>query len=194
MNVPLIASGYKVNSGGQTCNGLVHTADIWRTVLALAGLPVQVPSGYTIDGKSFKHMLANPTAASNRPDALAQLYQPNGPYDPAAYKEVCDQFPPALKAVTPAHQRAITDGRYKYIRRFNELPAFPGQGYQEAYDLQTNPLELNTGVPPFVDLWSYWGWSQLVDECDLLLLVNPNDPAQVAIQTLRTAMIDQSGS
>jgi arylsulfatase A-like enzyme len=194
VNVPLIASGYKVNTGGQTCNGLVHTVDLWRTVLALAGLPVQVPSGYVIDGKSFKQMLSNPAAASNRTDALSQLYQPNGPYDPALYPEVCDQFPPALKLVTPSNQRAMTDGHYKYIRRFNELPGTPGQGYQEAYDLLANPLELNTGPFPFVDLWAYWGWPQTADVCDLNGLVNPNDPAQVAVNAVRTAMINLSGS
>ncbi len=195
VNVPMIANGYKVHTGGQACMGLVNTVDIWRTVIHLVGLPVQVPAGYAFDGKSFKNMLANPTASSNRTQAFSQIYRPTMPYDPAAYQEVCGQMPPALEAVLPSHQRALTDGQYKYIRRYHPNTTL-GQTYQEAYDLTANPLEKTSGPYPFVNLWDYWGWSQLTEVCheNPGVMPNPAIPGQQAVWKLFEDMLTLSGS
>lgn len=168
VNVPLIANGHKVHAGGLTCSGLVNTVDFLPTVVALAKLPA--PTGVTIDGVSFKHMLANPSAASNRAQAFAQLYTPSGPYDPNLYPDDC--APPVLLQSLSLHRRAMTDGRYKYVRRY-DAP------YQQAFDLLVDPLELN-------DLWVQWGWSQLADPCSV-----PSQalPGQAEVWTLRDSMV-----
>ncbi len=162
--VPMIACGYGVHSGGLACTGLVSTVDVWRTVLDLARVPA--PSLLEFDGVSFAHMLANPAAASLRTAAFVQLYSPNAPYDPREFDDDCGDF---MFWMT-GHRRAITDGRFKYIRQYNAP-------YQQAFDLSIDPLETQ----------NIWPWSQ--SAC----AVTPTTPTQSAIWALRNQMVQLSG-
>jgi arylsulfatase A-like enzyme len=162
--VPMIAWGFGVHSGGLACKGLVSTVDIWRTVLDLAG--VEAPPSVESDGVSFAHMLANPNAASLRTSAFVQMYLPHASYDPSEFDDGCND----LVHWMVGNQRAITDGRFKYIRQYNPP-------YQQAFDLSVDPLEKN----------DIWPWSQTA------CAATPTTSTQAAIWALRNTMVQLSG-
>ena len=85
---------------GSTCSSLVSTIDIAPTVLRLAGL--RVPSSF--QGKSFVLLL-------DVPDAKIRSYA----FAEANWHDFDD------------HARAVTDGRFKYIRNhYEDIPRTPG--------------------------------------------------------------------
>src|SRR6185503_18777753 len=91
LNVPLIASGYRVEGQG-TCSSLVNTADVFATVAELSGvdLPATLP-GLTLDSVSFVPCLADP-ALSVRDWIYADTFSFNGPGAPPAVP-ACPAFP-----------------------------------------------------------------------------------------------------
>jgi arylsulfatase A-like enzyme len=156
VRVPMLASGYGVRGAPATCSGLVSLVDVWPTLAALTGAQVGAidPGGDcgdgVLDGVSFQVLLANPSAAGLRARAFAQLFAPIGCYEPD----------PVLPPTKSAHERALTDGRFKYLRR---LPTPSGPYREEAYDLAADPYELN-------DLWPVLGSLPPAQRDALLLL------------------------
>jgi arylsulfatase B len=92
IRVPLIIRGPSVVSGGRASSNLVHAADLFSTLLELAGVPL--PTTVTLDSKSLKPILANQTAG-----ARTRLYT--------------DQFDQSASTVGG---RVLRDDRYKLIR------------------------------------------------------------------------------
>jgi arylsulfatase A-like enzyme len=123
VRVPLLAGGYRVSTTSRTCNGLVDTVDIWRTVLDLAN--VTPPPDVVVDGVSFLPLLANANAPSARTLSFSQLFTPNGTYVPN----------PSVAQPAGIHRRAMNNGQFKYIRSFNGPP------FEQAFNLSTDPLE-----------------------------------------------------
>lgn len=81
INVPLIASGYRVEHPG-TCSALVNTTDVFATVAELAGVDLSATlPGLTLDSVSFVPCLANPEL-SMRDWAYAGTFSRNGPGEP----------------------------------------------------------------------------------------------------------------
>lgn len=79
VNVPLIVSGPQVSQPGEV-RGLVTTADLFDTVLNLAGLgPGEVPPGAGEDSTSITPYFANPALPSLRSSVYAEMFRPNGP-------------------------------------------------------------------------------------------------------------------
>jgi hypothetical protein len=105
-------------------------------------------------------MIRDPASASLRNRAFVQNFKPNGPYVPDPQNP-----PPGLYQ----HDRGLTDGHFKYIRRF-VLSPLPTE--ERAYDLLLDPEEA-------VDLWPIL---QTLPEADRL-----------AILALKSEMIDLSG-
>lgn len=137
--VPLIAWGLGVDPNGASCDGLVGAVDVWSTIAEITG--ATLPPAVTIDGVSFAPLLANPAAPSARVRAFSQMFLPNGAYVPSP------TTPPAVTT----HLRAMTDGRFKYLRLFEN-----GVLTEEAYDLsvdanESNDLMLNFGSLPAAD-------------------------------------------
>ena len=90
--VPFIVKGPSVISGGRTDSSLVHTVDLFSTMLDLAGVPL--PASVTLDSKSLKPILANQVDSTRT----------------RLYIEQFDQAAPTTGG------RAIRDERYKLIR------------------------------------------------------------------------------
>lgn len=132
--VPLLVTGRGIAATSATCHGLVSAVDLWATFAALTNAQVgeTFPGGDcgdgVIDGVSFHHMLANPAASSLRETALVQLYAPVGCFEPAP-------FVPADKST---HDRGMTDGRFKYVRSWNDVTSVYDE---EAYDLAADAYE-----------------------------------------------------
>lgn len=82
VNVPLIVTGPQV-AGPGVSNALVHTADLFATVAAVAGvnLETQFP-GVTFDSISLLPYLQNPSFPSQRAWVVSELFTPNGPGNP----------------------------------------------------------------------------------------------------------------
>lgn len=77
INVPLIASGYRV-AGPGVCSSLVNTSDVFATVAELAGVDLAATlPGHVLDSVSFAPCLAQPTL-SLRPWTYAGFFTPNG--------------------------------------------------------------------------------------------------------------------
>ncbi|NOT30277.1 MAG: sulfatase-like hydrolase/transferase [Planctomycetes bacterium] len=132
--VPLLVSGMGIRAVSATCDGLVSAVDLWATIAALANAQVGTvfPGGDcgdgVLDSLSFRHLLSDPAAASQRESALVQLFAPVGCYEP-------NPFVPAAKST---HNRGMTDGRFRYIRAWN---AIASAYEEEAYDLALDPYE-----------------------------------------------------
>jgi arylsulfatase B len=112
VNVPLIVTGPGIDHRGAESLALVHTADLFATVLDLAGVE---PEG-AIDGISFRSALEDPQAPSARRFLFTERLVPNGP-------------PPYDR-----EQAAIRDQRYTLVtdRRRSGATA-------ELYDLRDDP-------------------------------------------------------
>lgn len=129
--VPLIASGPGVDSQGMPCHGLVGAVDVFSTIVEITGA---VPMFPLTDGISFSPIMSHPAVPSNRSFAFTQIFLDNGFYTPSptAYA-----FPPRT-----LHDRALTDGRFKYLRfvKWSESSQLHATT-EAAYDLQSDPLE-----------------------------------------------------
>ncbi len=125
-NVGLIASGAGISAPGRVYNGLVDVVDIFSTILDVYGVDVTkvVPAGRTIDGVSFKSVLAN-TGSSSRTRSFSELFEDNVKYpDPAT--------------IGSASQRMWRDAQYKLIVKYNEAGV---RQPDELYDVQADPQE-----------------------------------------------------
>ena len=125
VNVPLIISGPIVKKRGREVDSLVHSTDIFSTVLDLAGVDQDVlHSNEAIDGLSLVPYLKDPKQASIRSRVFSELFVPNGTRHS---KET----------------RVLRNKRYKLIRSGLQEPfAF------ELYDLSLDPFETNNLVRP----------------------------------------------
>ena len=99
IRVPLIIKGPSVVSGGRTSDSLVQAADLFSTMLEMAGVPL--PTTVTLDSKSLKPILSNQSGTRTR------IYT--------------DQFD---QASSTAGGRVLRDDRYKLIRFNNGTEEF----------------------------------------------------------------------
>ena len=116
VNVPLIVTGPGVAVGESAA--LASSVDLFATFAELAGI-----SSPTEDSVSLVPCLTDPLAAVRS----------------TVYSETFGNGPASLPA--PDHQQAITDGRYKLIRRQQ------GGVSEEFFDLVLTPFETNDLLP-----------------------------------------------
>lgn len=155
-HVPLLVAGSHVSDPNSTCTGLVGATDFWHTIADVSGAQILVPGGD--DSLSFEHMIEDPSAASARTKAFVQKFIENGAYVPD----------PDVPAAKNFHDRGMTDGTFKYIRKWSGSTLV-----EEAYKLSVDPQETN-------DLWP---------------ILDTLPPAErIAILQLRHAMIALSGA
>jgi arylsulfatase A-like enzyme len=123
LNVPLFVVGPGVGQG--STNALVNSADMFSTIMELAGIDQAetVPGHVTIDSVSFAPYLADPATESERTFAYADVFDGN-------FAGVADA------------DFAIRNDRYKLIRRNSEF---------EFYDLQEDSLESNNLLDDALD-------------------------------------------
>ncbi len=146
VNVPLIISGPIVKKRGREVDSLVHSTDIFSTVLDLAGVDQDVlHSNEAIDGLSLVPYLKDPKQASIRSRVFSELFVPNGTWHS---KET----------------RVLRNKRYKLIRSGLQEPfAF------ELYDLSLDPFETNNLVGPGMSNPVQVVFRRLQTELELLL-------------------------
>jgi arylsulfatase B len=114
VRVPLLVAGAGVGSPGRVVDGLVNTADLYPTVLRLAGIDpdAAVPDSTRIDGVSLLPHLEGVTGEALRAPASSEKFPLN----------VADQY-----------QRAIRNLDYKLVERTG--------GRREFYNLRADPFE-----------------------------------------------------
>lgn len=115
VNVPFIVSGPLVSVGGTSTDALVMVTDLMPTVAEIAGVDLD-DEGFEVDGVSFLHVLADPSAPADRDFVYAERFSPNGDFDRLFYDD-----------------RMIRDSQYKLVR-FMDDP-------DELYDLLADPFE-----------------------------------------------------
>jgi arylsulfatase B len=146
VNVPLIISGPMVKKGGREVDSLVHSTDIFSTVLELAGVDQDLlHSNETIDGLSLVPYLKDPKQASIRSHVFSELFIPNGDWH---NKET----------------RILRNKRYKLIRFGLQEPFV-----FELYDLSLDPFETNNLVDPGMSNPAEVAFRRLRAELQLLL-------------------------
>jgi arylsulfatase B len=121
VHVPLIVSGEHVAQPGRVFDGLVHTNDIFASVLEIGDvLATQSPS--ELDSISFVPALLDPLVSSAREVVYSETYAPNGP---GPYQH---------------RARMLRDERFKLIEHANGSASF--------FDLRGQSVE---GPPLDVD-------------------------------------------
>ena len=98
VNIPMIVTGPHVAQPGRASDALVHVVDVFATVLEIAGINPSATK-QDIDGVSFLPVLEDPSIDSVRSLVYAEEFYPNGA-PPHNY-----------------HERMLTDGEWKLIRR-----------------------------------------------------------------------------
>ncbi len=125
VNVPLIVEGPIVNQPGREVAAMIHSTDMFCTVLDLAGVDQDVlHAREQLDGMSVVPYLTDPSQGSMRKYLFSEIFSPNGGYQS---KEV----------------RTVRGQNYKAIRRGTVEPYT-----WELYDLRFDPFELNDLVDP----------------------------------------------
>ena len=146
VRVPLIVAGPLAASG--VCEAAVGAVDVWHTIAEITGAdadvfaPVPCPDS-TRDGVSFLPLIQDPSGVATRP-AFAQIFAPNGIVDGGTI------------ACLERHERAVTDGAFKYVRKLLQddgslscQPCSAPCGYEhEFYDLIADPDESINLYPP----------------------------------------------
>lgn len=117
------------------CPAVVSACDLFSTILAAAA----TEDAAGVDSISFRPLLSNPLAEGARQMAIAQSFDPFGSYVPS----------PAQDPGKVNHERGISDGRMKYVRRWEK---FSGTYIEEVFDLTTDPGETQNLVPVFGSL------------------------------------------
>ena len=146
VRVPMIVSGPLASTG--TCDAAVGAVDLFATIAAITGADPDVQANDACsrparDSVSILPLIEDPSGSATRP-ALSQRFIPNGTHDePCTFDDLT------------THERAVTDGHYKYIRRLIESgtcesPFTPPEYEHELYDLIADPDEL-TDLYPEVD-------------------------------------------
>ena len=119
VRVPLIVSGPLVDTpvpaDGWRCDVPVGAVDLWSTIAAITGAdPDDAAPGVAIDGVSFLPVILDPANdPGTRQYAFSQYFSPNG----------VPPSPPSQNACFGVHNRSLSDGRYKYIRK--QVPKDP---------------------------------------------------------------------
>jgi arylsulfatase A-like enzyme len=117
IRVPMIIAGAGVESPKRECTHLVHTVDLYATILELAGINLGevLPVNLTTDSRSLVPVLANPAAAPARDWVLSENFSETLEVEKAG--------------------RCIRNGTFKLIE-FQD-------GRREFYDLSLDPYETN---------------------------------------------------
>ena len=114
VHVPLIVAGPIVRKPGSTSDALVHTNDLFATILDIAGVPdARRPA--QLDSVSLLPQLLDPSRPSSREVVFSEAFKPNGP---GPYR---------------SHQQMLRDERYKLVVN--------SEGTHELYDLSHRILE-----------------------------------------------------
>lgn len=115
VRVPLIAAGPDILSPGRTSDAVVHVADLFATIVELAGgsVAASVPPSLPNDSRSLVPILRAETFHPTEPAVLMENSEP-------------------LAANTQAG-RAVRQGDYKLLQFTNQV--------EELYHLPTDPLE-----------------------------------------------------
>lgn len=136
--VPLIVWGQPVISpenAGSACDELVAAVDLWPTIAEMAGVsdpgqylaqvPV-VPESYTLDGVSFSHLIADPSAGSLRSYALIEYFRGHERHHDVA---------------APDFKRSVVEASgYRYVQQFWGLPPM-GNAPDELLHIPSDPGE-----------------------------------------------------
>lgn len=114
IHVPFCVSGPVVKQPGRTTDALIHTVDVFATILEIAGV---IPNsgwtqGVTYDSKSFLSVLRDPNAASPRSWVFSEFFDSTG------------------------KNHTVRNQRYKLLRLDNQ-----GTAVESMYDLQQDPRE-----------------------------------------------------
>jgi arylsulfatase A-like enzyme len=146
VNVPLIIAGPIVKKGGREVFSLVHSTDIFSTVLELAGVDQDtLHANESIDGLSLVPYLTNPKQESLRKYVFSELFRPNGNWHS---KEI----------------RTLRNDRYKLIRFGLQAPYT-----LQLYDLGLDPFETNNLMGPAMSSSAQDALRRLRAELDRLL-------------------------
>ena len=146
VNVPLIISGPAVKGNAREVNSLVHSTDIFSTVLELSGVDQDVlHSNLTIDGISLVPYLEDPKQAGIRGHVFSELFVPNGTWH-------------------NQETRVIRNKRYKLIRSGLQEPFV-----LELYDLSFDPFETNNLIGPGMSNSAQIALRRLRAKLDLIL-------------------------
>ena len=144
VRVPMVVQGPLTTIPGD-CEALTGAVDLWKTIGAIAGasnVTNTCTGNQTLDSLSFLPCIQNPASAGSRTVAFSQLFLPNGPHDSSTFD------------CLTMHQRAITDGDYKLIRRLDPngqtclqcasdpLTPKPCEYKEEFYRISFDPDEL----------------------------------------------------
>jgi arylsulfatase A-like enzyme len=135
-----------VKKGGREVFSLVHSTDIFSTVLELAGVDQDtLHANESIDGLSLVPYLTNPKQESLRKYVFSELFRPNGNWHS---KEI----------------RTLRNDRYKLIRFGLQEPYT-----LQLYDLGLDPFETNNLMGPAMSSSAQDALRRLQAELDRLL-------------------------
>jgi arylsulfatase A-like enzyme len=115
VHVPLFIAGPGIVQGGRRIDALVHTVDLFSTILDLAGVDKAkaIPSNSKIDSISLKPYLDNPNQTPLRAWVFTELF--------------------GSTSMVDENGQAIRDDAFKLIRY--------DDGHSALYDLRTDPQE-----------------------------------------------------
>lgn len=119
--VPFIVYGPIVAAPGRTCDHLVHTVDVWATVMDICLGDRSLVDAGTIDSRSFYNVLVDPDATPGRDNIFLHTFRPNGTF---------------VVGGMSSDLRAVHDGVWKYI--FIEAS---GNVVEEFYKIDEDPWE-----------------------------------------------------
>ena len=128
IRVPFIAGGYMVADQG-VHEGVVSTADIWRTVADLAGASPGIGGD---DSVSLYDILQNPQLMPPRM-VFSQIFRPNGLYD---FVPPQDSLP-----LPQVNVRAMIGMEFKFIRATYNTPGQPSIVQEGAFHLVDSSLD-----------------------------------------------------
>ncbi len=144
MQVPLTISGPGVVGGGRRVSALVHTVDLFKTILELAQVDMALalpPGGNTVDSVSLVPYLVRPGQAPLRPWVMTE------------------QFGNTAGFGLPG--KTIRDAEFKLIRFDNAT--------LELYDLRVDPYETNDLMSAPLSVEAQTHLTALTNDLDALL-------------------------
>jgi arylsulfatase A-like enzyme len=139
--IPLIMASYDVVSPGRTSSSLVHSSDVYSTILELAGITIPDSTEVTIDGISVLHELQSPGDSGS---ARRVSWSDYGPNPPSNSRDNPNDTPWGY---------AIRDYRYKLMS-------------EALYD-ETGAVQCTVELPPG-EVCETWNWEAVSRLYDLL--------------------------